>query len=204
MSELYLWRGVAAFACLGWAVTVLADFASDQPAPHPTSVPPSVQLKRERPALRPQRRPEAPGRLAALRSAGTDAPDVEALRAEVRAEVEAELEDERRARHEAHRARRLERILDDVAAFAEEHGLEDGVQGDLEAAVLAMHDRMEELGPPPGPPGPGGPPAEVRDAMRESFDQLDADVRAVLDDDLAEAFHEWTRPGPPRPGGRPR
>lgn len=199
MTEVQVWRGVAIIALLGWATTALSTFGEAALAPDPpTLVARPATLE---PTPVPARALVTSDRV--LVSARVDDPpvDLQALREQVRAEVEAELADERAQRHDARERRRLIRMLDDVSEFAVEHELDEDTLGDLEAAVVAMHDRMSALGPPPGGPPDGprgdGPPPEVEDAMRQSFEQLDRSVRDAIGDELAEAFHEWMRPGPP-------
>lgn len=200
MSERNLWRGIALVASLGWATTALwASLSPSAPDPHS----PPVEATAEAPRVLPRplspvtwSQPGAralPEHLHATPTLTTL--DLVELRDEIRAEVEAELAEERWARHEEHRARHLDRMLHDVEAFTQANDLSSSVQIELETAVLAMHDRTAELGPPDR--SEEGPPPEVREILRGSLEQLDQDVHAVLGEDLTDAFHEWMRPRPP-------
>ena len=111
------------------------------------------------------------------------------LRDELRREADAEREDMHRQRHEAFLDTRLERL----AEFAEEHNLDDETWTAMEDAVMALHERMGELGPPMGPPGSSTPDAE--DARREAFETFSTTLDDLLGtEELRDAFRETMRP----------
>ncbi|MCB9690106.1 MAG: hypothetical protein H6735_34005 [Alphaproteobacteria bacterium] len=116
-------------------------------------------------------------------------------REQIRAEVMAEQESRRSARREEFHARQL----DELTSFADEHALDDATFDALQGAMNAFHDRMASL----RPPTEGGPPSEEdRTKMHDSFAELEADVRDVLGDELADDFLQRVGPrGPGGPGG---
>ncbi|MCB9680574.1 MAG: hypothetical protein H6733_03810 [Alphaproteobacteria bacterium] len=202
MQQLWLWRVTTLVACLGWTWTAWTRVASTcddvaearqvAAAVAPARVPAVVRV------------PVAAGsdvdpgtRVAGLAAAVPDvvpAAFLERAREEVRAELA--------ARRRAHDEERLDHMLDDADAFAEAHDLSQDQQADLERALIAMHERMQAVGPPdPLSDGPPSPLAHER--MEANVDQLDDDLRDILGDDLAEAFHAETGPpGRPPPGPR--
>ena len=104
-----------------------------------------------------------------------------------------QVRDEWKARREAQAEKRLERMLDQTAAFAETHDLDAGTQEALEDAVTDNHLRMQDLFAELRQRSEGAPTDDARrpgrrDAMRASLSEFEDDVSAVLDDDLADLY----------------
>lgn len=199
MRELWFWRGLAVVACVGWGLTWLAQPVATAPSPvelparthepRPTAGAASAAVAPQRPA-----RSEAAPPVARPGAAPAEDLPEEALAA-AREEVRAELA----ARREAHEEERLADFLDRAEGFARDHELRPDQTERLLAAVTAMHERMRALhGDPLADDGP--PPEDRRERMRASFEQMDADLRAALGEELAEAFHQSMGPPGPPPG----
>ncbi len=202
MRELWFWRVLAVVACVGWGLTWSAQPAVSTSAP--------VEL----PARTHEPRPSAgaavtPGGSAPVRPArpaeGAPTPPIpraplaEGLSEEALVVARAEVRTELAARREAHEEERLADFLDRAEDFAREHELRPDQTERLVAVVTAMHERMRALhGDPLAEDGP--PPEDRRERMRASFEQMDADLRAALGDELAEAFHQSMGPPGPPPG----
>lgn len=211
MRELWLWRGVAAVALIGWAVT--AWTGSDPPehvgAPSVAAAPTVDGTSPERvPTERSERRrvrfAEAEGRdrSPSLRmpaqAADAAAPVPEDVMERARDQVRQEWRERRAARSEE----RLGEMLDGVGEFAAAHELDADAQGALEDAVIGLHQRMTALHAEDDGEHRGPPTEDRRARFRAAFDQLDVDVRAAVGDELADAFHDQMRP-PDRRGGPP-
>ncbi|MEZ4317142.1 MAG: hypothetical protein R3F61_06550 [Myxococcota bacterium] len=225
MHDVRVWRAIAAVALLGWAGTAVMLWPGSEPVPSEagpsdgTSSTRSGEMARadlegadrgERkrrvfrdapgPAGRgPRRVPPGTERTGAAR-AGVDGeiPDevLEVAREQVR--------NEWRARREAHAEERLDRSLEEIATFVEDHGLDEDTHVALEAAVTDLHGRMQELWAQRGEHGAnGGEEDEAahearREQFRDSMAKMEREVTALLGEELAESFLESTRGGPPR------
>lgn len=206
MTPLTRWRTAAVVAAVGWAATALGWMGSTPPSASPVQ---AEARGERRPDLPPLRGLDAPRRPPLRRSVATepaagDAPDLAMLRDEVRQEVLDEIEQERAERRQQRSEHHLDRLLDEVAAFAEELQLGEDAQADLESSMIRMHERLEALRPA-GPPEPGGPPPERMEELEQVFDAFRAEVDEVLDDaDLADAFTERMTPRPLRERDRLR
>lgn len=203
MSPLARWRAVAVVALVGWAGTAIAWTMAADPAPGPRAH--DTRAGRQPSAERSERRAQRTRRVLPTRrpetrpDAGT--PDLSVLRDEVRNEVLDEIEQERAERRRQRSEHHLERLLDDVAQFTQEHDLDATTQAALQASAATMHDQLESLRAqrPPGPPGPGGPPPEVMESIETAFEQMQDEVADVLDDpDLVDAFADRMTPRPLR------
>ncbi|MBX2800980.1 MAG: hypothetical protein KTR31_25090 [Myxococcales bacterium] len=197
MQPVAVWRGVALFATFGWAATVAAWSLTSGPV-EPTVADVEVEAVADvRAAARPQARALRPAPLVqAAPSKEVGEAELLALREDVRSEVMSEVEEEREARRAERSERRLTHLVDEVVRFAEEHDLDTQTEGELEAMVVALHERMESLRPN-GPPGP--PPPEVVDEIRDSFAQFETEATEVLGSDaLVAELTDWVRPRPLR------
>lgn len=122
---------------------------------------------------------------------------------EIREELLAEMRAEREVRHEQRREAFLSQRLDELADFAVANDLSDEAYGRLEDAVISLHERMDELGPPRGGPDAQAADREEGEAQRRAvFEAFTQEVDSALDESTAVAFHEWMRPPGP-PGGGP-
>jgi hypothetical protein len=201
VRELWFWRVVAVVACVGWGTSVWRAEPAANPSA-PAELP--VRTREPRPSagaavaplgMTPQRplRSEASAPAAVAAQGGLSEEALAVAREEVRSEMA--------ARREAHEEERLADFLDRADAFARDHELRPEQTERLVAAITAMHDRVRALhGDPMADDGP--PPEDRRERMHASFEQMDADLRAALGDDLAEAFHQSMGPPGPPPAGR--
>lgn len=197
MKSLNGWRAIAIVSMLGWAATAIALVAPAEPA-RPDTPDMGVHDQRSRGVnRRTPRRRALSTRDVELPSSPPVEPDLGKLKDEVRHEVLEELEREREARRAERSARHLDRLLDDVAWFAEQYHLEEDTEAELQSAVSRLHDELEELRPP-GPPGPGGPPPEVLEELHLAFDAFRTEVDELLEPDVADAFTDQMTPRPLR------
>lgn len=182
--EVWIWRVIAAGACVGWVVSWVSGQRDHAFRREP--VPSMRQTSRHSsplPLVEPSLHLALP----------SEHPDEEAME-QAREEVRSEL----RARHDADAERRLYRVLDAAAAFADAHDLGSDKRQTLYAAVREMHEQMVMLGPPD--PFEDADPSDGWKEHQEVFDGLDAQLRAAFGDEVTDEFHEWMRPpGPPGP-----
>jgi hypothetical protein len=204
-----LWQGIAGVATAGWLITVALGVAfwpdaSESPAAADGSGSAALDAAPARPGRAPVTRrtfDERPARRRGLRASPrvSDATDPEARNAahdippRAMDAARAQVRDEWQARRAAQAEKRLDRMLDQTATFAETHGLDEDTQVALENAVTDNHIRMQDLfaelrGRSDAAPNDDSRRLERRDAMRQSLTQLEDDVAAVLDDDLADLY----------------
>ncbi len=206
-----VWQTIAGLAVAGWLSTLaLGVIFWPQAAENPSSTVESDDgslgsMRRDRKAVRrttfdDDRRKARSGRDRMRPSPRvSDATDPDARDAahgippRVMDAAKNQVRDEWRARREAQAERRLDRMLDQTATFAEEQGLDEDAQVALELAITDNHVRMQELftelrGKTGLDRNDDSARLDRRNAMRDSFLQLEDDVAAVLDDDLTELF----------------
>ena len=211
MAEIHIWRAVALIACAGWAWTASQDpreaaDCGDAPQATATDDRPGPRARRA-PRRGPTALPTTSGPPTGVAEDGGGAVSVsEAAVAEAMDQLKAEAD----ATREAQQSSREQQTVEQVWAFADAMALDDTQAEELEEVVLAMQDRLTELGPPDL-----NADADERAAYEEDFQQAnqayDADLAEVLGPERMQEFHDWMvrnlaggPAGPPgADGGRP-